>query len=180
MNLLRLFSIAAVLLLSACAASGPVFEPVPAPARGYAVVYVYRPDRAPVSDAPATFYIENVKFASLWSNNYTVVHLPARQFTLRQDWPMVKDVTATLRVPVAPQAGATYYYRLDFKRVPGPAERGLRMEEQWTLQPVESQLALQEMQSARLEVPVNLKRIEKRVVSAGMVPVRAACTFPNC
>lgn len=180
MTLLRLFSIAAVLLLAACAAPGPVFEPVPAPARGYAVVYVYRPDRAPASDAPATFYIENVKFASLWSNNYTVVHLPARQFTLRQDWPMVKDRSATIRVPVALQAGSTYYYRLDFKRVPGPPERGLRLEEQWTLQPVEPQLALQELQSARLDVPVNLQRIEKRVLAVGIAPARAACTFPNC
>ena len=180
MTFLRLICASALLLLAACAASGPVFTPVPTPAHGYAVVYVYRPDRAPVAEAPATFYIDNVRFASLWSNGYTFLHLPARDLTLRQDWPMVKDAGATIRVPLALEAGATYYYRLDFKRVLGPKERGLRMEEQWTLQEVEPQLALQELQSARLEEASNFLRIEKRALAKAAAPVRASCTAPNC
>lgn len=179
MTLSRLLSAAALLLLSACAATGPVFEPVAAPARGYAVVYVYRPDRAPVSEAPASLYIDNVRFASLWTNGYTVLHLPARQFTLRQDWPMVKDDAQTIRVPLALDAGGTYYYRLDFKRVPGPKERGLKMELQWTLAPMSKEEALQELQSAKLEPAVNVKRIEKRALATA-APVRPTCTFPNC
>jgi len=163
MSFFRHFVAAALLLLlAACAAPGPVFEAVPAPARGYAIVYVYRPDHVPVSEAPANFYIDNVRFASLWTNNYTVLHLPARPLTLRQDWPMVKDASQTIRVPLDLQAGSTYYLRLDFKKVPAPIERGPKLDTVWALQHVPQDDALQELKSARLEPAGNVQRIVKR------------------
>jgi hypothetical protein len=180
MSLLRFIPAAALLLLAACAAPGPAFEPVPAPARGYAVVYVYRPDRPPASEAPATFYINNVRFASLWSNGYTFLHLPARQLTLRQDWPMIRDDSKTIRLPLDLAPGVTYYLRLDHKRVLGPKERGMHMEEQWTLQQVEAPLALQELQSARLEPAVNFRRIENRALVVPITHAQASCTLPDC
>lgn len=158
----RFFAAALLLLLAACAAPGPVFVAVSAPARGYAVVYVYRPDRPPASEAPATFYIDKVRFASLWTNNYTVLHLPARQLTLRQDWPMVKDASQAIQVPLDLRAGETYYFRLDFKKVPAPMERGPRMETQWALQQLQREEALQELRSATLQPAVNVERIVRR------------------
>lgn len=67
--------LAAACLLTSCAATGPLFEPVPVSARkdNQVLIYIYRPDKFCAGGVSVTVYVDDQETVELKNNGYTFV-----------------------------------------------------------------------------------------------------------
>jgi hypothetical protein len=106
--------------LSACAATGPIYQPAPPPAQQDALVYIYRTDGFVLGARDAYFYVNDFNIIDLSNQGYTWFHVPAGNHTLKQKWPFdVSFGLNTLRINKEHRPSQTYYYRLEIGAFPG-------------------------------------------------------------
>ncbi len=74
------------IVLSGCAATGPVFTPVAPPDPDSAVVYIYRERTFAFGARAAYFYVNDVNVFDLNADGYSWLTLPAGRYKLRQTW----------------------------------------------------------------------------------------------
>lgn len=111
---MKLITLFLVVVLSACASTGPIYQPAPAPAPQDALIYVYRPANFVLSGRDAYFYVDDVNIVDLSTEGYSWFHVPAGNHTITQKWPF--DVTLgfnTVNIGKEFRPSQTYYYRLE-------------------------------------------------------------------
>jgi Protein of unknown function (DUF2846) len=151
-----LIALTCALILSACAASGPLYEPAPLPAAAGALIYIYRPSGFALGGRDAYFYIDDVNVVDISNNGYSWLHLPAGEYTLKQKWPF--DVTyglQTLELKVRWLPERTYFYRLETS-IRGPSV-------EWRLREVSSETAITEIQRCKLQPAFGIDKLLQQV-----------------
>jgi hypothetical protein len=105
----RLFWPIFVALLSGCAATGPVYEPVENADSGNALVYVFRGAGFAMGGRTAYFYVNDINVFDLDQGGYSWVSLPPGRYKLKQSWPI--DVMAKpTELDLEARAGETLYF----------------------------------------------------------------------
>jgi hypothetical protein len=156
------FVLVAMLALAGCAAVGPVFSPVTHVAAGNGVIYVYRPEAGTLSLMTAVFELNGRPFASIESNGFSALPVPAGKYTLVHRWKAgsfgnakLEDRPMTINVSVAP--GKSTYVRLLSQANTTSATSGMggtRFSTQlrWYMQEVSEAVALPEIQQTKGQV----------------------------
>ncbi|MFZ6642757.1 DUF2846 domain-containing protein [Undibacterium sp. TC4M20W] len=165
----RILTLIFSILLTACAASGPIYQAAPPPAENHARVYIYRVNTFAAGGRDAYFYVDKKNIADLSVEGYTWFHVPAGEHTFRQKWPA--DIgTSSVAINlwrwsrqgdsdavnaknlqegyVNWEAGKTYYYRFHTNTY------GL-LGMQWILQEVTAEQALPEIKKNKLQASFN-------------------------
>lgn len=105
------FGLMLIVALSACAASGPIYSPAPAPKASDALVYIYRPNGFVLGGRDAYFQLDGKNVVHLSAAGYTRIYLQPGAYEMVQSWPIDLIGFKSLHVPLTVSAGKTYYYR---------------------------------------------------------------------
>lgn len=112
MHYIRVWAIVvAAIMLTSCAATGPLFQPAPPPDSGKALVYVYRPDGFMLGGRDAHFYVDNKHVVNLSAGGYTHFHIDPGSHVIKQNWPIDLMMFGTLELPLDANPDETIYYR---------------------------------------------------------------------
>ena len=104
------FLLLATALLSACSATGPLYQPPPAAPPGHATVVIYREWFNRGSVWRQHWFIDGEEKASLYGNGYTHFVVPAGTHVLSS----FKDpANASLKLDGYFAAGETYFFKYD-------------------------------------------------------------------
>lgn len=117
------FSTVTVLLLFACAAPGPVFEPM-IQKEGVATLYIYRPKKFKGGGTYPHIYLNGVEKAPLRNGGYISAHLAPGEYTIEskgKDW---KWDLPDSSVKISVAEGKTYYIKLDYDSDIGVTDTG--------------------------------------------------------
>jgi transposase len=107
----NIFTALVLLWLASCAATGPKFQPAPAPTGGSSLVYVYRPDSwQNASISPAIILDGRERFV-LKNDGYSYFYLKPGPHTFALE--MSEKYQSYGRLELKTEAGRSYYLRLD-------------------------------------------------------------------
>lgn len=108
-NMNRILLLLISSLISACAATGPIYKPAENVDANKALVYVYRGPAFALGARSAYFYVDGVNVFDLDQGGYSWVALSPGRHTLRQKWPV--DVTMkAVEFEIDVRAGETRYF----------------------------------------------------------------------
>jgi hypothetical protein len=156
----RFITLLLILLTSGCAATGLLFRAAPEPGQAESLVYIYRPSSFFLGGRDAYFYVNDVNVVNLSSAGYTWFHIPAGEYTLRQEWPFdiylgrsIREIEAkwTLR--------GKYFYRLR----PLAGRDGVS----WLLTEVAPEYAIEEISACKLQPPSGIEKLLRQRQIAG-------------
>lgn len=105
------FGALVIMALTACAASGPIYSPAPAPKASDALVYIYRPNAFVLGGRDAYFQVNGKNVVHLSAVGYTRIYLQPGAYEIVQSWPIDLIGFKRLHLPLTVSAGKTYYYR---------------------------------------------------------------------
>jgi hypothetical protein len=156
----------AVLTLSACSATGPIFSRAAQPIKNEALVYLYRPDAPYYGGIQSHFYVNGNKVASLNKEGYSAFYLSPGVHTIKQHWTGMDNPKDTIQFQLELEAGETRFYRLTIALKSfgiAPAYKGLffSASHQWAITNVPESEALNEIVSAHYQPPFDVKGTRK-------------------
>lgn len=145
--------LAAVCLLTSCAATGPLFEPVPASVRkdNQVLIYIYRPDAFCAGGVSVTIYVNDQETVELKNNGYTFVLTESGRHEIHATLPFRTSGT-TIRFDTL--GGETYFVKWD--NVCGPSSS------RSTLGFVRNKQAQTEIATTRLQPTFTKEDLERR------------------
>jgi len=145
-------------VLSACSATGPIYQSAPAPSDTDALVYIYRPEGQTLRLRDSYFYVNGINIADLSPEGYTWFHVPAGSYSIKQSWPA--DISPwedkSLVLPATWRPGQTYYYRL--------YTWGGHPSIMWTFSEVPAETALQEIKYCKLQPAFGIETLKNQLL----------------
>lgn len=154
----------AVLLLSACSATGPKFSVAAQPTKNEALIYLYRPDALFYGGIQSHFYVDGNKVASLNKEGYSAFYLPPDAYMFKQHWTGMDNANDTVHFPVELKPGETRYYRLTIALESFGIEPGgqfISASHKWIITNVPEPEALNEIGLTMYQPPFDVKGVRK-------------------
>lgn len=149
-----------LVLLSGCAATGPIYQAAPEPKESDALIYIYRPNSFALGGRDAYFYVDDVNIVDLSNEGYTWFHLPAGEYSLKQKWPL--DVTLgthTIEIKVKWLPHQKYYYRLNTNVGFGYQIGYSTIKYEWQLTEVPVEQAVGEISTCKLQAASGMQKV---------------------
>ena len=147
----KLSTILFALVISGCAATGPIYQAAPEPIETDALVYIYRPGAFAFSAQDAYFYVDGVNITDLTNEGYTWFHAPAGEHTLKQKWFGIFAKTLEKKTNWLPRQ--TYFYRLEIST-------GLIVQ-RWSLSEVPAERARAEIACCKLQPAFGAEKLQQ-------------------
>lgn len=149
----------AIIAITGCSATGPVFSEAPAPKKSEALVYIYRPDAIYYSGIQSHFYLNDVKVASLNKEGYTWFYVPAGEYVLKQHWTGMEGENQIITRSIKLSPEGKVFYRITIGLQDFRSEyQGFKATHRWALTEVPEPRALIEMRDTRFQPPFDLDK----------------------
>ena len=122
------------MILSACSATGPMYQAASPPMQDQALIYIYRLPNTQFTARRIHFFLDGAEVAQLNQEGYTRLYVQAGPHILAEKWPWdaAPGVKPT-QMSVNWAAGTTYYY--EFNTQMTNEGRGWRLT--WWLSPID-------------------------------------------
>lgn len=147
----RLFLLFALTLLTACSATGPVFERMPPPQEGKALLYFYRPDTHAFSARVLNVSIDSTPWVKLNNNAYAVKYVSPGEHSITTQWSRWAFDDSKTLTPLCEtiefKAGEIYYVKF----IASVSSFAGRMWSQWGFKIVPEGEAMQEISTTHAQ-----------------------------
>ena len=147
------------LVLSACAASGPIYQAAPEPKETDALVYIYRPsifNSGGLQTYDASFSVNEVNVVRLSVEGYSWFHIPAGDYKLTQGWSRLSGGGDKLAINAKWLPRQKYYYR--FETYSGYSNLGVN-QLRWRVSRVPEDRALAEIVSCKYQQALGVEKL---------------------
>jgi hypothetical protein len=156
----------AMLLLSACSATGPKFTEAAQPAANETLIYMYRPEKDFFFAIQSHFYIDGKKVVSLNNGGYSAFYLAPGTHTFKQHWTGMDSAKETVEFPITVAAGESHHYRLtialdSFMILPAYRGASFVASHKWVVEDVEQSEAIEQMGYTRYQSPYDVPGVRK-------------------
>lgn len=148
--MLRLL-VLSLLLLTGCAAQGPLFTHAPEPTSDNALIYIYRTPAFGLGGRDAYFYIDGKNIFDLSAEGYSYVYVSPGQHELTQKWPLDVAGGKTIAWTIDVKPGQTRYFWFSAGAGIAGITQVISIQFNWKLDEVPKETALRHLATERFQ-----------------------------